>query len=82
MAEEKDNLKETTNEVSVSYEEAVKRLIAERKLIGQIKYDDLSDQIASKYGLDADDMNKLIQKVEDNGIAVVGEDGEIGRAHV
>ncbi|NLJ17890.1 sigma-70 family RNA polymerase sigma factor, partial [Globicatella sulfidifaciens] len=75
MAEEKDNLKETTNEVSVSYEEAVKRLIAERKLIGQIKYDDLSDQIASKYGLDADDMNKLIQKVEDNGIAVVGEDG-------
>lgn len=75
MAEEKDNLKETTNEVSVSYEEVVKRLIAERKLIGQIKYDDLSDQIASKYGLDADDMNKLIQKVEDNGIAVVGEDG-------
>ena len=75
MAEEKENLKETTNEVSVSYEEAVKRLIAERKLIGQIKYDDLSDQIASKYGLDADDMNKLIQKVEDNGIAVVGEDG-------
>ena len=75
MAEEKDNLKETTNEVSVSYEEAVKRIIAERKLIGQIKYDDLSDQIASKYGLDADDMNKLIQKVEDNGIAVVGEDG-------
>ncbi|HJF16929.1 MAG TPA: RNA polymerase sigma factor RpoD [Globicatella sulfidifaciens] len=75
MAEEKDNLKETTNEVSVSYEEAVKRLIAERKLIGQIKYDDLSEQIASKYGLDADDMNKLIQKVEDNGIAVVGEDG-------
>lgn len=75
MAEKKDNLKETTNEVSVSYEEAVKRLIAERKLIGQIKYDDLSDQIASKYGLDADDMNKLIQKVEDNGIAVVGEDG-------
>lgn len=75
MAEEKDKQNKTTNEVSVSYEEAVKQLIAERKLIGQIKFDDLSDQIASKYGLDADGMNKLIQKVEDNGIAVVGEDG-------
>lgn len=66
---------EKKNEVVLSYEEAVKQLIAEKKVIGQILFDDLSDQIASRYQLDADGINKLIQKIEDNGISVVGEDG-------
>ncbi|HFI0464183.1 TPA: RNA polymerase sigma factor RpoD [Streptococcus suis] len=68
--------KNTKNEaLSLTYEDAVKQLIAEKKVLGQILFDELSDTIAVPYTLDADQMNKLIQEVEDNGIAVVGEDG-------
>lgn len=62
-------------QVTVSYDEAVQQLISEKKTLGQILYDDLSDRIAIPYELDSNGMNQLIQVVEDNGIAVVGEDG-------
>lgn len=59
----------------LSFSEAKKKLIAEKKILGQIHYDDLTKTIASPYGLNADQIDKLIQEVEDNGIAVVGDDG-------
>ncbi|EFR32129.1 RNA polymerase sigma factor RpoD [Eremococcus coleocola] len=72
MAEENKN---TKNELTLSYDQARQQLIAEKKLIGQIHYDELTDKIAGPYKLDAEAMDKLIQKVEDAGIAVVGDDG-------
>ena len=41
--------------------------LRERKLFGQILYDDLSAQIAIPFELDAEGMDKLIQKFEDAG---------------
>src|SRR5699024_2836765 len=59
-----------------SYDKAVKDFIKTKKPIGQVVYDDLSNQLATPYDLDADGMDKLIQKVEDAGISVVDENGE------
>lgn len=74
MAEE-SKIKQETNELVVSLEQATDQLIAEKSTLGQIHYDELSDRIANPYHLDADAMDRLIQKVEDQGIAVVGDDG-------
>ncbi|MGE7365413.1 RNA polymerase sigma factor RpoD [Desemzia incerta] len=68
MAEKQTANKET-------YEQAVKRVISEYKAKGIIKYNELADQIATPFSLDATDMDNLIQRVEDAGIGVVGEDG-------
>lgn len=72
---EKSKTTEETKELTLSLEQATEQLIAEKSTLGQIKYDELSDKIATPYELDADGIDKLIQKVEDQGIAVVGEDG-------
>ena len=56
--------------------EATSTLLAERKLFGQILYDDLSAQIAIPFELDAEGMDKLIQKFEDAGVSVVDANGE------
>ena len=58
------------------YNKAVTAFIAENKAKGQVVYDDLSNKLATPYSLDADGMDKLIQKVEDAGISVVDENGE------
>ena len=42
---------------------------------GKSHYDELTEKIASPYGLDADGIDTLIQIVEDNGVSVVGDDG-------
>ena len=55
------------------YNKAVTAFIAENKAKGQVVYDDLSNKLATPYSLDADGMDKLIQKVEDAGISVVDE---------
>lgn len=68
MAEKQTANKET-------YEQAVKRVISEYKIKGIIKYNELADQIATPFSLDATYMDNLIQRVEDAGIGVVGEDG-------
>lgn len=60
----------------LSYDAAVKAFIKEFKSKHQVKYDDLSNQLATPYSLDADGMDKLIQKVEDAGIGVVDENGD------
>lgn len=72
--EEKKN-ETTKQELTVSLETATKQLIAKKKPLGQIHYDELTKEIASPYDLDADAMDKLIQEVEDSGVAVVGDDG-------
>ena len=75
MAEEKD-LKLTPNQdVASPYLEAVQALILAKKSEGQVHYDELTEKIASPYGLDADGIDTLIQSVEDNGVSVVGDDG-------
>lgn len=63
------------NENGQTLKEATSKLLAERKLFGQILYDDLSNQIAAPFELDADGMDKLIQTFEDAGISVVDSDG-------
>ena len=75
MAEEKD-LKLTPNQdIASPYLEAVQALILTKKSEGQVHYDELTEKIASPYGLDADGIDTLIQIVEDNGVSVVGDDG-------
>ena len=75
MAEEKD-LKLTPNQdVASPYLEAVQALILAKKSEGQVHYDELTEKIASPYGLDADGIDTLIQIVEDNEVSVVGDDG-------
>ncbi len=63
------------NKNGQTLKEATSKLLAERKLFGQILYDDLSAQIAIPYELDAEGMDKLIQKFEDAGVSVVDADG-------
>ncbi|MFV0560851.1 MAG: RNA polymerase sigma factor RpoD [Enterococcus sp.] len=58
------------------YNTAVAAFIKENKPKGQVVYDELSDKLATPFTLDADQMDKLIQKVEDAGISVVDENGE------
>ena len=64
------------NEKGKTLNEATSMLLAERKLFGQILYDDLSAQIAIPFELDAEGMDKLIQKFEDAGVSVVDANGE------
>ncbi|KAF1298105.1 RNA polymerase sigma factor RpoD [Enterococcus sp. JM4C] len=59
-----------------AYNEAVASFIKENKAKGQVVYDELSNKLATPFTLDADEMDKLIQKVEDAGISVVDENGE------
>ena len=63
------------NKNGQTLKEATCKLLAERKLFGQILYDDLSAQIAIPYELDAEGMDKLIQQFEDAGVSVVDTDG-------
>ncbi|MGM0124514.1 RNA polymerase sigma factor SigA [Enterococcus sp. AZ194] len=65
--------KETDKKV---YNDAVATFIKENKANGQVVYDELSNKLATPFTLDADEMDKLIQKVEDAGISVVDENGE------
>ena len=64
------------NEKGQTLNEATSALLAERKLFGQMLYDDLSAQIAIPFELDAEGMDKLIQKFEDAGVSVVDANGE------
>ena len=63
------------NKNGQTLKEATSKLLAERKLFGQILYDDLSAQIAIPYELVAEGMDKLIQQFEDAGVSVVDADG-------
>jgi RNA polymerase primary sigma factor len=67
----------TTNEKnSTTYEKALAALIKEKKPLGQVVYDELTNRLATPYSLNADDMDKMLQKIEDAGISIVDEKGE------
>ncbi len=63
------------NEQGKTIEQVTNKVIKEQKLLGSIFYDDLTDKIATPFQLDADEMDKLIQKMEDSGVSVVDADG-------
>ena len=63
------------NEEGLTYTQLTNKVIKEQKLLGTIFYDDLTDKIATPFELEADEMDQLIQKMEDNGISVVDADG-------
>ena len=63
-----------------TFKKEVNALIKEYKKKGQIQYDELSKRIAEPMHLDADQMDKLIERVEDDGVSVVDEDGEPSKA--
>ncbi|CZQ81917.1 RNA polymerase sigma factor RpoD [Trichococcus ilyis] len=63
------------NDQGLTLEQVTKKLIAENKLLGSVFYDELADKIATPFQLDADEMDKLIQKMEDGGVSVVDADG-------
>ena len=67
---------EETKEQSLTLEVAVNKLVAERKMAGTITYDQLSNQIAIPFQLEAAAMEELIQQFEDNGIGVVDENSD------
>ena len=58
------------------YDKAVGKLIRSYKKAKEIQYDDLTDQIATPFGLNAQGMDNLLQNVEDAGISVVDEMGD------
>lgn len=60
----------------LTLQQAIESLVSEKKLFGSIRYDELSDKIAQPYTLDEEQMDKLIETFEDEGIAVVDEKGE------
>ncbi|WP_283597029.1 RNA polymerase sigma factor RpoD [Ligilactobacillus aviarius] len=63
-----------------TFKKEINALIKEYKKKGQIQYDELSKRIAEPMHLDADQMDKLIERVEDAGVSVVDEDGEPSKA--
>ena len=63
-----------------TFKKEVNALIKEYKKKGQIQYDELIKRIAEPMHLDADQMDKLIERVEDAGVSVVDEDGEPSKA--
>ncbi|MCV3295789.1 MAG: RNA polymerase sigma factor RpoD [Oenococcus sp.] len=58
-----------------AYEKALKAFIKKNKKAGQVVYDELEEKMAKPFSLDAEKIDKLIEKVEDAGISIVDEDG-------
>ncbi|WP_430606151.1 RNA polymerase sigma factor SigA [Enterococcus sp. AZ170] len=63
-------------ETEKKYTAALAAFIKESKPKGNVLYDDLTNKLATPFTLNADEMEKLIQKVEDAGISVVDENGD------
>lgn len=66
-----DNKKADTKK----FDTAVKALIKEYKPKKEITNDELVAKIVKPFALQADEINELMQKVEDQGIGIVDEDG-------
>ncbi|MBS4750507.1 RNA polymerase sigma factor RpoD [Carnobacteriaceae bacterium zg-ZUI78] len=63
------------NKITQTKEEAIALLLSERKVFGTVTYEELADRIAIPYELNADDVDMLIQRFEDNAVSVVDETG-------
>ncbi|MCI5775561.1 MAG: RNA polymerase sigma factor RpoD [Aerococcus sp.] len=59
----------------LTLKKATQKLLREKKLLGSIRYSELSDKIAQPYALDDKQMDQLIDQFEDGGVAVVDENG-------
>lgn len=59
----------------VAYEKAIRKLVQKYKKSKQITYNQLTDELATPFHLNATQMDNLIIKVEDEGISVVDENG-------
>ncbi|MGX7347665.1 RNA polymerase sigma factor RpoD [Aerococcus vaginalis] len=59
----------------LTLKQAKEKLLKEKKLLGSIRYSELSDKIAQPYALDDKQMDQLIDQFEDGGVAVVDENG-------
>jgi RNA polymerase primary sigma factor len=66
----------TKKTTTTKYDDAVKKVIKDYKTDKQITEKDLMDKIVTPFALDASGIDKLFQKVEDQGISVVDEKGE------
>ena len=58
------------------YDTAVGKLIRHYKKQKEVKYDDLTEQIAKPFELNANGIDNLLQNVEDAGISVVDGNGD------
>ena len=76
MAEEKKN----NNFDEVAYNKRLREVIRAYKPKKEISYTELTNQLVKPFGLDADQMDKLIGRIEDAGISVVDEDGNPSEA--
>ena len=61
---------------SPEYDKAVKALIAEYKPAKEVTYATLSERLAEPFHLDGENIERLMEKVEDAGVAIVDEKGE------
>ena len=76
MAEEKKN----NNFDEVAYNKRLREVIRAYKPKKEISYTELTNQLVKPFGLDADQMDKLIGRIEDAGISVVDENGNPSEA--
>ncbi|HCN55221.1 RNA polymerase sigma factor RpoD [Leuconostoc citreum] len=58
------------------YDKAVKALITEYKPAKEVTYAILSKRLAEPFNLDGENIERLMEKVEDAGVAIVDEKGE------
>ena len=75
MAKNKNNNK---NKPEEKYELAVVRFIKDlkKKKEQTISYVKITDEVAKPFGLEKEQMDDLVQKLEDEGIGVVDEERE------
>nr|WP_278745525.1 RNA polymerase sigma factor RpoD [Ligilactobacillus agilis] len=76
MAEEKKN----NNFDEVAYNKRLREVIRAYKPKKEISYTELTNQLVKPFGLNADQMDKLIGRIEDAGISVVDENGNPSEA--
>ena len=68
--------KRTTKTTTKAFDDAVKAVIKDYKKKKQITEDDLTDKLVKPFELKSGAIDDLMQKIEDNGIAIVDDNGE------
>ncbi|PWG00776.1 RNA polymerase sigma factor RpoD [Levilactobacillus bambusae] len=58
------------------YNKALRKFIKDHKKAGSTTYDELSTTLAIPFSLSSADVDKLLQKVQDDGISVLDENGD------
>ncbi len=71
----KNNKNKKGKDINKKYRRALKRFIKKYKKNKQVVYDTLENDLAKPFSLNAKQIDKLIEKVEDAGISIVDEKG-------